>query len=112
MTSPRHLIPWKDCTHGTLYRIDSPYASFGVYRADHESFLVVDQRHERPYLVEEYHVDLGLSLGIIRPLEALGQAPVDPCYDSDASYTALLRFLEAREASYTSTPNGRAALAA
>ena len=111
MTSPRHLIPWKDCTHGTLYRIDSPYASFGVYRADHESFLVVDQRHERPYLVEEYHVDLGLSLGIIRPLEALGQAPVDPCYDSDASYTALLRFLEAREASSLS-PNGQAALAA
>lgn len=111
MTSSHRIIPWQDCTHGTLYRIDAPYATFAVYRADHESFLVVDQRRERPYLVEEYHVDLGLTLGIIRPMEALGQAPVDPCYDSDASYTDLLHFLEAKEAGAVSS-NGQAALAA
>jgi|GEM_PF-3716693 len=99
MNALRPIIRWQDCTHGTLYRIESPYASVGIYRGDHESFLVVDQRRERPYLVEEYHVDLGLSLGIVRPIEVLGASPVDPCYDSDASYTELLHLLQANEAS-------------
>ncbi len=111
MDTREGIIPWTDCKDGTLYRIASPYARVGVYRSDHECFLVVCQKHGHDYLVEEYHEDLVPGLGVIRPLQELGPSAVSARYDSDAGYLKLLRYLLAHEAAANSLYGGATAAA-
>jgi len=68
-------IPIAECRSGYLYRIDSRNASFGIYDAENECFIISRTKFYDNFLDEEDHWDTGIPCGTVKPLELIEEAP-------------------------------------
>lgn len=68
-------IPIEECKHGGLYRISSRNLSLGVFNEAAQGFIGVRGKFGCYYLFTEYHWDIGVPFGTVRPEELLEMVP-------------------------------------
>jgi hypothetical protein len=87
-------IPMNECLDGWLYEIVGRRARLGIYRAEHQTFTILDHEYEETSLFHENHWDDNPSTGTAKPVRPLEQVTVG------ASRAELIAFLESAHRRY------------
>lgn len=90
------MIPLENCIDGNVYKIRARNGSFGIFvrgKSDPKAFVQGNNAFTLSrwklgsnYLFDEFHWDMGIPFGTVKPLEDLGPAPIFKDDDEKLKY--------------------------
>jgi hypothetical protein len=72
-----NYLPMGEMKDGYLYKVNCRNASFGIWRASENSFVIRRMKFYAIYKFEEYHYDTGPPFGTAKPLKELELSPFE-----------------------------------
>lgn len=73
----KNYIPIEECIHGGLYRFYARNFFLGIYNEKKKGFIGVREKFNSKYLFIEYHWDIGMPYGTVKPFNFLEQCPLE-----------------------------------